>query len=114
MWFTNYLRDKNVKKEMFLLVLSGCLLLAGCQRETESENQRLDIWDNIQIAASDGTFLVLKDGAFYSLKNCIQGQIMSGDFSCLSNESWESEQKSYERQRDVCIYISWAKEEIGR
>lgn len=46
MWFTNYLRDKNVKKEMFLLVLSGCLLLAGCQRETESENQRLDIWDN--------------------------------------------------------------------
>lgn len=53
------------------------------------------------VLASDGSFLLLKDGAFYSLKNSIQGNIMSGDFSCLEDEDWESMQKSYKRQNDL-------------
>lgn len=104
MWFTKYLRDKNIKKGMFLLVLSGCLLLAGCQKETESENRRLDIWDNIQIAVPDVIWdIEVVDIDLESIleKKSIQEKIMSGDFSCLSNESWESEQESYERHRDV-------------
>ena len=53
------------------------------------------------VLASDGSFLLLKDGAFYSLKNSIQGNIRSGDFSCLKDEDWERMQESYERQSDL-------------
>lgn len=47
------------------------------------------------ILASDGNYLLLKDGAFYSLKSSIQSRIMSGDFSCLTNANWEDMQNSY-------------------
>lgn len=57
------------------------------------------------ILASDGSFLLLKDGAFYSLKNTIQSQIMSGDFSCLTDEEkWENLQERYAMRAD---FFEW-------
>ena len=78
----------KIRKGKILLVLSGCLLLAGCQKETESEEQQTDISENFVVEAD-------KEELTYSPKNSIQSEIMSGDFSCLTNENWEDRQKSY-------------------
>ncbi len=56
------------------------------------------------ILASNGSFLLLKDGAFYSLKHSIQSQIMSGDFSCLTDEIWEDLQERYTKSAD---FFEW-------
>lgn len=63
-----------------------------------SQEGRVTYEPTTLILASDGSFLLLKDGAFYSLKNSIQGTIMSGDFSCLEDTDWERMQESYERE----------------
>lgn len=39
------------------------------------------------VLTSDGQFLLLKDGAFYSLKRSIQSEIPGGDFSHLDNDN---------------------------
>lgn len=49
------------------------------------------------VLSSDGQFMLLKDGAFYTLKKNIQSEILSGDFSCLENDDREEMESSYSR-----------------
>lgn len=42
-----------MKKGMFLLILSGCLILAGCQKETGLQEQHTDVPGSTIIAAAD-------------------------------------------------------------
>ena len=52
------------------------------------------------ILTADGQFLLLKDGAYYSLEHTIQSRIMSGDFSCME-DTWSSDMSDY--------YERWSK-----
>lgn len=65
------------------------------------------------ILASDGSFLLLKDDAFYSLTNSIQGTIMSGDFSCLEDEDWESMQKDYDWGMNELELYEWSQLDLN-
>jgi hypothetical protein len=52
-----------------------------------SEGENVSYEPATLVLASDGSFLLLKDGAFYSLKHSIQSEIMSGNFEHLNNDS---------------------------
>lgn len=101
MWLKDNKKEelyKEIKKGKLFFVLLGCLILVGCQKETKSEDQSADVWGSTQTTVSDwiGNIEVVDvDLEGDSLRNSIQGQIMSGDFSCLTNENWESKQEVY-------------------
>lgn len=61
-----------------------------------SEEEEEIVYEPAFIAlTADGQILFLKDGAFYSLKPSIQGEIMSGNFSWLEDVDWESKERAY-------------------
>lgn len=115
----------KIRKLFFLLL--GCLMLAGCQKEIKSEDEHADVSDNTQITVSectDNTQITVSecsdntettdveleddsDENLTTIKGSIQDQIMSGDFSCLTNEDWESEQKVYRNLEDSRQGIEW-------
>jgi len=50
------MKEKNyagIRKGKILMALLGCLLLAGCQKETESDGQQADAWDYTLITTMD-------------------------------------------------------------
>ena len=101
MWLKD---NKKEELESCFFLLLGCLMLAGCQKEIKSEDQHADVFDSTQITVSDWTGNTEtidvdlegnSDENLTTIRNSIQDQIMSGDFSCLTNESWESKQEVY-------------------
>lgn len=88
---------KEMKKGIFLWSLLGCLLLAGCQKESVVEEGQADNTSFIISVSENIWYLSTTDAAFYSLKNSIQSRIMSGDFECLDNDTEyvESIEKAY-------------------
>lgn len=72
---------KEMKKGIFLWSLLGCLLLAGCQKETAVEEGQ-----------ADNTSFIISVS-----ENSIQSRLMSGDFECLDNDTEyvESVKKAY-------------------
>lgn len=67
------------------------------------------------VLASDGNFLFLKDGAFYSLKSSIQSRIMGGDFECLDNdrEYAQSIEKTYDWIRNGLKDGQWRRVDLN-
>lgn len=95
---------KEIKRGKLLLLLLICLLLVGCQSETEvveePENARNNIPTDV-MDESDNIEAVDTELEGDSDEDSIQGTIMSGDFSCLEDSDWERMQKSYEREIDL-------------
>ena len=58
------------------------------------------------VLTSDGQFLLLKDGAFYSLKKDIPSEIMNGNFEHLNHEDWKGMQIYYRKMQGE-TYLTW-------
>lgn len=60
------------------------------------------------ILTDDGQFLLLKEGAFYSLEHTIQIEIMSGDFSSITHDDARQNMEDYyHRWKEIGEDMEW-------
>jgi hypothetical protein len=81
---------KKIKLSIYLCIVLVCV---GCKSNSNADKTISSISEDYE---EDIKYENVTETECFST----QGTIMSGDFSCLENEDWESMQESYKREND--------------